>query len=85
MEWALPLRRLLELAQANQTALEELIRRPEHAERHAELHERIDGLLGDGNVLAFPAGAGGPFGSVSDEELAPVVIQVIRDILQVDV
>jgi AcrR family transcriptional regulator len=100
VKWALPQRRLFELAQSNHTAFQELMRRPENDQRHVRLHERIDVALADESValedrvrmagastllmgiFAFPAGS--TFARVPADLLAPIVIEAIADVLQVD-
>lgn len=98
VQWALPHSRLFELAQANQPALEELMRRPENAAKHAELHRRTDELLGDftGSVeeKVRMVGAAGlmwmvlalpsrnAFRDVPAERLGEAVIDAIYDVLQ---
>jgi AcrR family transcriptional regulator len=50
VRWAIPHRAMFEFARANQTALEELMRRPEFEQKHAALHEKVDQTLNDERV-----------------------------------
>ena len=79
VEWAVPHRNLFELVQANQPALEHVMRNPEAAERHDEIHRKTGFVW---MVLAFPVG--GAFGDAPADQLVAIVTDGIYDILQLE-
>jgi AcrR family transcriptional regulator len=99
IDWLLPRRRLFELAQSNPTALQEVAQRSEYAQHHEEFHARVDALISDesvpladrvrivgavgvvAGVLGFPGG--GPFWRVPAEELTPILVDAVNDVLRV--
>ena len=97
LDWILEQRKLFGLVQNNQTTLHELMHQIGHLEEHAAMHERVHEALSDESVplaarvrlagatmfvigiVAFPAG--GPFANIPVEELRPVVLDAINDLL----
>ena len=97
LDWILDHRKLFELVQSNQTTLHGLSHQIGHLEQHAAMHERVNEALSDESVplatrvrvagatmfvigiVAFPAG--GPFAKIPVEELRPVVLDAINDLL----
>ena len=100
VEWAVPHRNLFELVQANQPALEHVMRNPEAAERHAEIHRKTDELLtswtgsledkvrmvgATGFVwMVLAFPVGGAFGDAPADQLVAIVTDGIYDILQLE-
>jgi AcrR family transcriptional regulator len=99
IDWILPRRRLLELLQNNHQMMHELGPDLEDEGKHRALHERLDAALSNERlpledrvrmaasigvvtgVLAFPSQAA--FARVPLEELRPVLLAAIRDVLRV--
>ena len=97
LDWILEQRKLFELVQSNPTSLHELMHQAGHLEQHAAMHDRVNDALSDESVplatrlriagatmfvigiVAFPAG--GPFSKIPVEELRPVVLDAINDLL----
>lgn len=97
LDWILGQRKLFELIQSNQASLHELMHQSGNAQEHAAMHERMQQAFADESVplamrvraagaimfivgvVAFPAG--GPFGELPSEELRPVVVGAINDLL----
>ena len=79
------------------TESDELMHQPGHLEQHTAMHDRVNDALSDESVplatrlriagatmfvigvVAFPAG--GPFAKIPVEELRPVVLDAINDLL----
>ena len=99
LEWILPRRKLIELMQNNHGALHALGPAFQQDEAHQAMHERLQAILSDEalplddrvrmagaiglvvGVLAFPGESA--FGHVSAEELQPLLLDAIKDVLQV--
>jgi AcrR family transcriptional regulator len=97
LDWILEQRKLFELVQSNQTTFHELMHQVGHLEQHTAMHDRVNEALSDESVplaarvrvagatmfvigiVAFPAG--GPFSKIPVEELRPVVLDAINDLL----
>jgi AcrR family transcriptional regulator len=100
LEWILPRRKLIELMQNNHSTLHALGPQLHDDEAHVAMHERLDAILSDdtlalvdrvrmagsiglvAGVLAFPGDS--PFAHVPVEELQPLLLEAIKDLLQVD-
>jgi Transcriptional regulator len=98
--WVLPHRRLLGLLENNRSVLEVMGHDHTHDEAHVAFHERLDAVFGDEGtplvdrvrmvaaiglvigVLGFAAGRS--FSSVPSDELQPILIAAINDVLRVD-
>ena len=98
--WVLPHRRLLGLLENNRSMLEVVGRDHTNDEAHVAFHERIDAVFGDQDtplvdrvrmvgaiglvvgVLGFAAGTS--FSSVPSDELEPILVAAINDVLRVD-
>ncbi len=99
LEWILPRRKLIELMQNNHSALHALGGAFQQDDAHKAMHEGLQAILTDGalpladrvrfagsiglvaGVLAFPGESG--FGHVPAEELQPLLLAAIKDVLQV--
>jgi AcrR family transcriptional regulator len=97
--WVLPHRKLLGLLEQNRGVLEAMSHDHEHDEAHVAFHERIDAVFGDEgtplvdrvrrvgaiglvvSVLGFAAGRS--FANVPVEELQPILVAAIYDVLRV--
>ena len=98
LDWILTQRKLFELVQSNQTSLHGLMHQSEYVEKHAAMHDRVNDALSDESVplatrvrvagaamfvigvVAFPVG--GPFAQTPIEELRPIVVDAINDLLR---
>ena len=102
IEWALPQRKMFELLENNQSALQalsqEMARDAGYIDAHRAMHERVDEVLSDkatpladrvrmAGAIGFLMGvfglaAGRAFFDVPSEELKPVLVDALRDILR---
>jgi len=103
IEWALPQRKMFELLENNQSALQavsqQLAQDSGYLDAHRAMHERVDAVLSDeatpladrvrmagaiGFLLGvFGLAAGRAFIDVPSEELKPVLVGALHDILRV--
>jgi AcrR family transcriptional regulator len=99
LDWILPRRKLLELLQNNQSKLHALGPSLHDDDDHLAMHQRLDALFTDESlplddrmrmagciglvvgVLAYPGQS--PFAHVPADELKPLLMAAIRDLLQV--
>jgi AcrR family transcriptional regulator len=99
VEWVLPQRKLFELIESNQNTLHTMVHDSDHVEAHLAMHERLTSILSDDAtplavrvrmagslglvmaVLGFMAGDA--FWHVPAEELQPVLVDAINDVLRV--
>jgi AcrR family transcriptional regulator len=100
VEWILPQRRLFELFENNQGTLHALAHDSIDVEVHTAMHEAFDAIFSDdatplvdrvrmagsigvvAGVLGFPAG--NVFWRIPVDELKPLLMEAIHDVLQVD-
>jgi AcrR family transcriptional regulator len=97
--WVLPRRKLFELFQNNRGALEELTHDAIDPETHKALHDALDSLFSDetrpvaermrmaaslGVVAGVLGGTGSAFWRLPPEELQPLLMETINDVLKVD-
>lgn len=100
IEWILPQRRLFELFDANQGTVQALAHDSMDPEAHQAMHEAFDAVLADeaipladrvrmagsvgaiAGVLGFPAG--GVFWRVPVDQLQPLLMDLVHDVLRVD-
>jgi len=100
IDWILPQRRLFELFDANQGTLQALAHDSMDPEAHEAMHEALDAVLADettplavrvrmagsigviAGVLGFPAG--NVFWRVPVDELQPLLMDLIHDVLKID-
>jgi AcrR family transcriptional regulator len=98
--WVLPHRGLLGLLENNRGVLEVMGHDHEHDENHVVFHERLDAVFGDEGtpladrvrmvgaiglvigVLGFAAGKS--FSNVPSDELQPILVAAINEVLQVN-
>jgi AcrR family transcriptional regulator len=98
VEWVLPQRKLFELIENNQSTLHTMVHDADHVEAHLALHERITAILSDNTtplevrvrmagslglvmaVLGFMSGDA--FWHVPPEELQPILVAAINDVLR---
>jgi AcrR family transcriptional regulator len=101
VEWVLPQRRLFELFENNQSALHTMAHDSDTMEAHVAMHDRVNAVLSDeatpladrvrmAGAVGFVLGvlglaAGKAFWSVPPDELQPVLVEAINDVLRVDV
>jgi AcrR family transcriptional regulator len=100
IEWLLPQRRLFELFENNQATLSALAERSMDIEAHQAFHKSIDAIFANeatpladrvrmaGSVGVITGVFGGPAGKVfwhvPADELKPLILQAIHDVLGVD-
>ena len=100
IEWVLPQRRLFELIEANHATLAGLAQDSSFFADHVAIHERLNAILTDeatplgdrvrmagaigavAGVLGFPAGSA--FWQVAAEELQPLLVAAVNDVLRVN-
>jgi AcrR family transcriptional regulator len=97
--WLLPQRRLFELLENNENAIHALAQSSDNFEAHAAMHSRVDALLSDKStplddrvriagaigVFAGVLGLSGKaFRNVPIDELQPLLVAAVNDVLQVD-
>ena len=100
IDWVLPQRKLFELFESNRGTLQELVHDSVDPETHQAFHEATVALFADEAVpvadrmrMAASVGviagvlggvAGGTFWRVPAEELQPLLVGIIDDVLQID-
>jgi AcrR family transcriptional regulator len=100
IEWVLPKRRLFELFENNQATLSALAKDSMDTEAHQAFHESIDAIFANeatpladrvrmaGSVGVMTSVFGGPAGRafwrVPADELRPILMAAIDDVLQID-
>ena len=99
VEWVLPQRRLFELFQSNQNTLHALAHDAHSEADHVAMHERVNALFSDetvplddrvrmaaavGLVMGVLGFAAEQFLTVPADELQPLLVAAINDVLQVD-
>ena len=100
VEWIMPQRRLFELFENNQATLSALAADSHDTEAHQAFHESIDAVFANeaapladrvrmaGSVGVITSVFGGPAGRafwrVPAEELKPLVMRAINDVLEID-
>ena len=97
--WLLPQRRLFELLENNENALHALAQDSKNFEAHVAMHNRVDALLSDqstpladrvriAGAIGVFAGilglSGKAFRDVPIDELLPLIVAAVNDVLQVD-
>lgn len=100
LDWILPRRKLLELLQNNQSKLHALGPSLHDDEEHLAMHQRVEALFSDESlplddrmrmagciglvvgVLSYPGQS--PFRHVPADELKPLLMAAVRDLLQID-
>jgi AcrR family transcriptional regulator len=100
LDWILPRRKLLELLQNNQSTLHALGPALHDDKEHLAMHQRVDALFSDESlplddrmrmagcvglvvsVLSYPGQS--PFARVPADELKPLLLAAVRDLLQLD-
>ncbi|MGO8685007.1 MAG: TetR/AcrR family transcriptional regulator [Thermoleophilia bacterium] len=100
VDWALPQRKFFELIENNQNVLHTLAHDSDFFDAHLAMHERLSAILTDdatplddrvrmagaiglvAGVLGFPAGDA--FWHVPVDDLRPLLVEAINDVLQVD-
>ena len=97
-EWLLPQRRLFELLENNESALHAMAHDSTNSNAHLAMHERLDAILSDkamplaervrvaagiGVASALLGFLGKAFSEIPINELEPVIVDVINDVLRV--
>jgi hypothetical protein len=97
--WVLPHRKLLGLLEQNRGVLETTGHDHDHDEAHVDFHERLDAVFGDegtplvdrvrmvgaiGLVIGVLGLGGKSFSNVPSDELQPILVTAINEVLQVN-
>jgi AcrR family transcriptional regulator len=97
--WVLPHRKLLGLLENNQGVINALGHDHDHDEAHVDFHERLDAVFGDegtplvdrvrmvgaiGLVIGVLGLGGKSFSNVPSDELQPILVTAINEVLQVN-